>query len=595
VVPEYDLDLAALSIGIAILASYTALDLSGRVVAASDRGRYGWLAAGAVAMGVGIWSMHFTGMLAHEPLEDARYDLGVVLISVAIAILASGAALAAINRPKVTLAEFLASGLFFGVAIAGMHYTGMLALHTRQELEYDVPGVIFSVVVAVVASLFALRLVVLHRYDRRNRPWLRLGAAVMMGVGVAGMHYSAMAAVTVLPHGHPFDVPAAANGLRIDIQVVLGTLLVLGLSLIGAKLDRERAQAIAEAKALRQSERRLRTLAESLPSIVWTATPEGVIDYVSERWYAYTNEPRGDVITFETVVHPHDRTPMEAAWRQALANGGTYEITYRLRRRDGEYRWHIGRAERLCAKDGRTIAWFGTATDIHDQHLAQEAIRERDETQRVLDAQRMLAAHIEAERFRIGQELHDGIRQQLTGIQMLGKSLGRRLAAAGDPSADTVEDFTRAIGDANAEVRRLISGLVPKRIAPGELPAALERAASEAERWFSVRCRVHVDDDAVPRDDEAATHLFYIAQEAVTNAGKHSGSDVIDVRLVRGDRGLELHVRDCGRGLPPDFESRGGLGIQSLRNRADLIGADVAFDSRDGSGTLVRCTVPEAA
>jgi NO-binding membrane sensor protein with MHYT domain len=197
---SYEPGLVALSVVIATLASYTALDLVGRVSAAQGRSRFTWLVGGAVAMGVGIWSMHFVGMLAFRLPVPTTYDVPLVLLSVVVALAASALALFIASRRELTRSSLVGGGIVLGCAIAGMHYTGMAAVRAGCALTYR-PGLFAaSLGVAVTASMAALWLAFRFRQDESRRGTrLRWGAAVVMGMAIAGMHYTGMAAARFTP------------------------------------------------------------------------------------------------------------------------------------------------------------------------------------------------------------------------------------------------------------------------------------------------------------------------------------------------------------------------------------------------------------
>src|SRR5512136_1502792 len=154
---SYDLRLAALSLTIAIIASYTALDLAGRVTPASSRlSRLLWSAGGAVAMGTGIWSMHFIAMLAFKLPVPVSYDVPLTLVSWADAILASGLALLLFSRPRLTVPVLSGGSAVMGLAIASMHYLGMAAVRVPAAVHYDPGLVALSVAIAMAASGAAL-------------------------------------------------------------------------------------------------------------------------------------------------------------------------------------------------------------------------------------------------------------------------------------------------------------------------------------------------------------------------------------------------------------------------------------------------------
>ena len=232
--------IVALSVLIAILASYTALDLAGRVSLARDRERLAWLAGGAIAMGVGIWSMHFVGMLAfHLPLP-ITYAAELVLLSVLVAIVASALALYVVSRRSLTAWTLALSALWMGPAIAGMHYIGMAAMRVDARQAYDPWLVAASVAIAVLASYGALWLAYRFRADESRRAsQRRLVGGAVMGGAIAGMHYTGMAAATFTADGrtgHSLGTLVANRELM--LAVALGTVLILALGLLGARMDR---------------------------------------------------------------------------------------------------------------------------------------------------------------------------------------------------------------------------------------------------------------------------------------------------------------------------------------------------------------------
>ena len=241
--------LVILSVLIASAASYTALDLAGRVTAARGRERLAWLAGGSLAMGVGIWSMHFVGMLAFHLPVPIGYQLGRVLLSVLVAFAASGLALVVVSRPKVGLPALAVGAMCMGPAIAGMHYIGMAALNVPATMRFDVGLVVASVGIAIVASFVGLTLAYRFRLDEgAGGVARRMASGLVMGLAIAGMHYTGMAAAR-------FTVPgrtgASVGGLLatrdLAVGVTLGALVILTLGILGAKVDRwlrQRAQSV---------------------------------------------------------------------------------------------------------------------------------------------------------------------------------------------------------------------------------------------------------------------------------------------------------------------------------------------------------------
>ncbi len=238
---SHDPLLVVLSIAIAILASYTALDLAGRVAVTAGRQRHAWIGGGALAMGFGIWSMHFTGMLAYNLPVPIRYHWGLTALSLGIAIGVSVVALRITGRERVAPAALLGAGLGMGVAIAGMHYTGMAAVRVPGALRYHAPLVAASVAIALVAATAALWLLLHFRFRTGARAaWGKAASAGVMGVAITGMHYTAMAAVTFVPAPGAADLGAGdlLGHSELAVGVVVGTLIVLALARLATMMNR---------------------------------------------------------------------------------------------------------------------------------------------------------------------------------------------------------------------------------------------------------------------------------------------------------------------------------------------------------------------
>ncbi|EEA03307.1 diguanylate cyclase/phosphodiesterase [Burkholderia sp. H160] len=235
---SYNLWLVAISFAVATLASYTALDLTGRIfLLASARGRHAWRLGGALALGVGIWSMHFVAMLAFSLPIPLGYDLTLTACSLALAIGASYLALCMTTRARLTPGRLLAGGVLMGIGIAGMHYTGMAALRMAPAIEYQPAWFVASIAIAIGASSAALWMArALSNEDERHIALKRLAAALVMGVAISGMHYAGMAAARFAPDA----ICGAANDINstwLATSVILLTLAVLTVTLMLSRFD----------------------------------------------------------------------------------------------------------------------------------------------------------------------------------------------------------------------------------------------------------------------------------------------------------------------------------------------------------------------
>ncbi|MFA8330124.1 histidine kinase [Burkholderia ubonensis] len=234
----YHPSLVLLSLVIATLASYTALDLAAFIsLLDKPRLRRAWLGGGAAAMGTGIWSMHFVGMLAFSLPIPLGYDLVATGVSLAIAVLVSYFALNVVTRAALTRSRLLAGGVLMGGGIAGMHYTGMAAMQMQPGIRYDPALFAASIGIAVLASTAALWLAQALRTRHAGFAIARrVGAATLMGIAISGMHYTAMAAA----HFAPDARCGAANGIDtpwLATTVALFTLAILIVTLMISRFD----------------------------------------------------------------------------------------------------------------------------------------------------------------------------------------------------------------------------------------------------------------------------------------------------------------------------------------------------------------------
>lgn len=234
---SYSFSLVLISLCVAILASYTALDLTGRIATAKGRAAYLWMGGGALAMGIGVWSMHFIGMLAFSLPIDLGYDLALTAFSLLIAVLSSGFALWLVSQPSLPCLQLGFGALIMGAGIACMHYTGMAALRMLPGIDYDPTLFGASLLIAVGASAAALWIAFRLRKHTPYVRQIRGLAAVVMGFAIVGMHYTGMAAAN-FPEGS--FCGALAGGLQGDslvYLVLITTLAVLAVALLTSVLD----------------------------------------------------------------------------------------------------------------------------------------------------------------------------------------------------------------------------------------------------------------------------------------------------------------------------------------------------------------------
>ena len=363
----YDLRLVVLSVVIAIVGAYVGLTLSERVAKHHGKSRYLWLAGGAIAFGSSVWAMHFTGMLAFRLPVDVSYDVPLVVLSLLVAMLAAGVALFTVSRPRVTWRSSVGGAVAMGVGIGSMHYIGMFAMRMPATMEWDLRIVVLSAVVAVVLSLVALRLSFrLHAVSGKRFGSHRIAAAIIMGSAIAGMHYTGMAAATFVA-----AVRDPNTGLRLSGDAVGGdaiaviTLLVSGFAAVLAFIDRRFA---AQDSALALSQRRLSMVVANAPVVLFAFDANGIITIAEGRDLAAIRHT-GETMIGRSFFAVYSDVP--ALIEQARRALGGHEHTA-LSTLDGvvlETHWTPVYA------GGRLDGVVAVATDITERHRAEIALQ----------------------------------------------------------------------------------------------------------------------------------------------------------------------------------------------------------------------------
>jgi len=241
----YNNGVVLLSFLVAVLASYTALDLASRITASKGVGAVAWLSGGAFAMGTGIWSMHFIGMLAFALPIAMGYHVGITLLSMLIAIVVSGFALYTVSRESLGIRRLAAGGVLMGIGICSMHYTGMAAMEVNPGIRYDALLFSASVAIAIAAATAALWISFTLRSDARRRVYARIGGAVVMGGAIVGMHYTGMAAARFAEGTICTSAVLPNNGWMAATLAVVTFLILCGtlsLSLLDARMESRHAQ-----------------------------------------------------------------------------------------------------------------------------------------------------------------------------------------------------------------------------------------------------------------------------------------------------------------------------------------------------------------
>ncbi|MFW2831633.1 MHYT domain-containing protein [Sphingomonas sp. ID0503] len=595
----------ALSILVAVAASYTALDLGGRVIVTRGSARRLWLGTAAVAMGGGIWAMHFVAMLAFKmPGMTFGYDIGLTLASLAIAIVATGFGFWMMTATSGFWA-LLPAGLFMGLGVLSMHYMGMAAMRMNAALSYDRGWVAISVAIAIAAATAALWLT-----TRNNRVFERAGAAAVMGFAIAGMHYAGMrAAIFTMDPGAPMGRYGLDQG-TLASAVAATAFLIFFLALVAAMFDRRFAHlAEREAVALRHSEERFRSLYSRSPLPLHSLDAQGRLEQVSNAWSDLTGYAPAEVLgrTIADFLAPESAARFEDDLRELLSSGSVADREYRLVTRGGEERIVVASARVEHDGEGKFLHILGGFSDVTERHLAEDALRQAQKMEAIghltggvaHDFNNLLAVVIgslDLLRRRLPEEpaVQRLLDNAMNGAQR-GAMLTQRLLA-----------FARRqdLRPAAVDLARLVAGMTdllrssigPQIAIETSFPAALPMAKVDAHQL-----------------ELAILNLAVNARDAMPGGGRLTIS--ADEESVRGDTDglvagnyLRLKVADTGEGMDaatlaraeePFFTTKGvgkgtGLGLPMVHGLAAQSGGRLQLNSVKREGTTATLWLPVA-
>lgn len=408
----------------------------------------------------------------------------------------------------------------------------------------------------------------------------------------------------------PFVVDASVDSL-VRWWVFVNIITVTSLVLAASRSERMLAQ-----RALERERDFVATVLDAAGAIVLVLDRDGRIARVNRAFESLSGYRQRDIEGkgfVDTLIAP-DQQPKVLAHDEILRLNLSSTVRYESAfvRRNGEHLKVSWSNAAIRDGTGEISHRIVTGIDITERAEATAALRKarRDLEARVRERTRELAATndelqteiaerrrlereiidaAEREQMRIGQELHDGLGQQLTAVAFLTEDLSARLAEQSLPEAASAARIGHLMGEAISHTRLLARGLAPVDLEADGLMAALEQLAVNARSLFGIDCDFRCDHPVLVHDNRVAINLFRIAQEAVTNAVKHSQARRIAIRLHGSDDRFVLCIEDDGIGLSDDAAARSaGMGLKTMRYRAKSMGATLAFDRSAGGGVAVR-------
>lgn len=351
----------------------------------------------------------------------------------------------------------------------------------------------------------------------------------------------------------------------------------------------------------------LDAIVRTAPDFIFSRRADGGRDFVSPRFYDYTGAPtdswNGDGWT--AYIHGEDKEHATAEWSRSIESGANYQAEYRLRAKDGSYRWFRARAVPIQNGEGKIVKWYGTCSDIHDSKLLEQSIRDSAiELERMVDSRtaelRRLSVRLmtmqDQEHRRIARELHDGLGQELAVAKMvLDNSQQQR---PGYTDRNVCAEASRLLDQAIQEVRTMSHLLHPPLLDEVGLLSALTWYTDGLTERSGMKTSLLVQPREFPRlASDLETAIFRITQEALTNVFRHSEANQVWISLSLKDDKAFIQVRDNGKGidqrvvdLQPDSI---GIGIGGIMQRAKEFGGELRV-SNANPGTSVEVVIPAA-
>jgi PAS domain S-box-containing protein len=335
--------------------------------------------------------------------------------------------------------------------------------------------------------------------------------------------------------------------------------------------------------ALRESEDRFRVMADALPIAVWLVDTDASCTYLNRVWLETTGRTmeQDAGAGWLDSVHPADRGPTMETFMRAFRARAPFKMEYRLRTRDGRYRWFLDTGVVRSGSDGAFLGYIGGCADIHERMEAERLLR--DLSRRLMQAQ-------DDERRRISRELHDHLSQELALLAVQLQQLVVQPPASLDGFIMPLQDAWRRTAEIASDVHGISHRLHPSKMEALGLVATIQAHCRDSSRQGRP---VTFRETNVPKiSPDRALSLYRVLEEALGNVFRHSGATGAHVTLVGLDHQVVLRVSDDGAGFVNDGEKTAGLGLVSMRERVESLNGRLAIVSVPGSGTVVEARIP---
>jgi PAS domain S-box-containing protein len=374
--------------------------------------------------------------------------------------------------------------------------------------------------------------------------------------------------------GEEFPIEASISHSNIS-EKILFTVIIRDVT------ERRRAE-----KAIRESEERFRRVADSAPVLIWMSGVDKQFTFFNQGWLTFTGRTLEQEMRSGWMegMHRDDVERCLSTYSEAFDRRNTFEMEYRLRRFDGEYRWILDFGTPRFEADGTFCGYVGSCVDITERKYSEESLHAL--SGRLIGAQ-------EEERARIARELHDDFSQRMA---LLGIGLGQLWKNLPDSDVEDrthVTELLRGVREMSTDIHSLSHQLHSSKLEHVGLVPAVKGLCKEISDKYKIR--VYFSDSECPRTiaKDVSLCLFRVTQEALGNVIKHSGSPYAEVQLAGNENGLTLRVADAGKGFDPDgTQENAGIGLVGMRERLRLVKGRLVVKSSIDQGTEIVAEVP---
>jgi PAS domain S-box-containing protein len=410
-----------------------------------------------------------------------------------------------------------------------------------------------------------------------------LWSALRFGTAGAGTSASIVALLSIWGEVHGFGPFNELDPIRNVQSLQLFLLFTAAPFMVLAALVEEHEQ---DALVLRESEKRFRLLADSSPSLIWMSGTDKLCTFFNQGWLKFTGRSLEQELgnAWLSGVHPDDRDHYSRFYSASFDTRVDFEMEYRLRRFDGEYRWLVDIGVPRFESDGTFLGYIGSCIDITDRKTSEEALHVL--TGRLISAQ-------EEERARIARELHDDFSQRLA---LLGIGLGqlwKKLSPNEVEQRQGVLEMLRGTKEMSSDLHTLSHQLHSSKLEHVGLVPALHGLCREISEKYKIEIHFSETEGPVDVPKDVALCMFRVAQESLGNVVKHSGTREAQVQFSASDMGISLRIADQGKGFNLGIRNpAAGIGLIGMTERLRLVGGRLLVKSETGRGTEILAEAP---